>query len=244
MKPCVLITILDHGDTLSGVVQGLETYGVSCLIVDDGSNTATRETIQKLAQQHAWIRVERFAENRGRGAALRHGFRSARAQGFSHAFQIDADGQHDPAELGSLLAAAQAHPEALVLGAPVFDASAPGLRLFGRQFSRGLVWLETLSRAIEDPLCGYRGMPLDATVALLETHPMGDHMQFEVEVAVRLHWAGVRVVNVPVQVRYFSGGLSHFRPWLDTARIALTHMRLVAGMLARIPSLLRARARP
>lgn len=238
MKPCLLIPIYDHGDTIRGVVDSLAYLDLPCLIVDDGSAAPTRRVLEGLADEYEWVDLHRRAYNGGRGAALRTGYRLAFAQGFSHAVQLDADAQHDARDVPRLLEAAHKDPRALVLGRPVFDDSAPGLRLFGRKFSQGLVWLETLSFAIEDPLCGFRCFPLAATVRLLEHDGLGDRMDFDPEIAVRLYWEGVPIVSVPTRVRYHEESLSHFAPIYDSWLIAKAHARLVRGMLLRAPGLL------
>jgi hypothetical protein len=152
--------------------------------------------------------------------------------------QLDADGQHDPADVPLFLDAARARPEALVLGVPRFEGPMPLARRYGRLLSCFWVWVETLSLAIRDPLCGFRCLPLAPTVALLGRSPLGDRMDFDPELVVRLGWAGVPIVNVPVRVRYFSDGLSHFQPLRDNALISWAHTRLVFGMLWRLPGLL------
>jgi glycosyltransferase involved in cell wall biosynthesis len=238
LKPCLLIPIYDHGDTIGDVVRALEPHGLPLLIVDDGSGEPTRREIDVLVDRQDWVELCRRPHNGGRGAALRDGYRELWRRGYTHALQLDADGQHDPADVPRMLAAARDRPEALVLGLPIFDDSAPALRLHARKLSQGLVWLETLSFAIRDPLCGFRCFPLAATVDLLERWPLGDHMEFDPELAVRLVWAGVPVVNVPTRVVYREGGLSHYVLVDDTLRIAGAHVRLVAGMLMRSPWLL------
>src|SRR5205085_10444782 len=123
VNACLLIPIFDHGDTIGAVLDGLAPLGLPCLVINDGSGPATSETLARLAATRPWVHVEHLAVNRGRGAALRHGYRVASARGFSHAVQLDADGQHDPAEVVAVLRAAQRNPQALVLGDPRFDAS-------------------------------------------------------------------------------------------------------------------------
>ncbi len=245
MNPCVLIPIYNHKDTIIPVLRALADLSLPCLVVDDGSDEATGTTLRQARRRWPWVTVETLPENRGRGAALRHGYRAAQARGFSHVVQLDADGQHDPADVPVLLAAARRAPDALVLGAPVFDTSAPRSRLLGRQLSRLWVHIETMSLQISDPLCGFRCLPLAPTVKLLARHRLGDRMEFDPEIAVRLVWEGLAVVNVPTRVRYFTGGVSHFRLLRDNARISWAHTRLVFGMLVRLPRLLgRRRGRP
>ena len=232
-KPCLLIPIYDHGDTIRGVVESLAYLDLPCFIVDDGSASPTRTELDRLERDHDWVHVHHRPQNGGRGAALRTGYRLAWERGFSHAVQLDADDQHDPRDVPRLLEAAQKDPHALVLGRPLFDDSAPALRMFGRKFSQALVWLETLSFDIEDPLCGFRCFPLEETVRLLDRNALGDRMDFDPEIAVRLYWEGLPIVSVPTRVRYHEGGLSHFAPAYDSWLIAKAHGRLVAGMLPR-----------
>ena len=132
-----------------------------------------------------------------------------------------------------MLRAAERNPEALVLGDPRFDASAPRSRLYGRRLSQLIVWGFTGSFAVHDPLCGFRCFPLAPTLAVLERHRFGDRMDFDPEIVVRLAWAGVPIVNVPVRVRYFAGGRSHFRLVRDNVRITATYGRLLLARLGR-----------
>jgi GT2 family glycosyltransferase len=233
LRACVLIPIYEHGDTIGGVLEGLTPLGLPCVIVNDGSGASTTEALRRLAASHPWVHVEHLPINRGRGAALRHGYRAAYARGFSHAVQLDADGQHDPTDVGRLLAAAEQRPEALVLGDPRFDDTAPSMRLYGRRLSQLIVWAYTGSFAVHDPLCGFRCFPLAPTLAALERHRFGDRMEFDPEVVVRLVWAGLPVVNVPVRVRYFAEGRSHFRLVRDNALIASTYARLFVARVGR-----------
>jgi glycosyltransferase involved in cell wall biosynthesis len=235
MNPCLLIPIYDHKDKIREVLESLEPLRLPCLVINDGSGPATREVLDDVAKKFDWVDVQHHPVNRGKGVALRHGFRLAAARGFTHALTLDADGQHDAADARRFLAAAQCDPRALVLGAPIFDSSAPRARLYGRKLSVGLVWLATLSREVRDPLCGFRCVPLAPTLAVMERVAMGDRMDFEPELAVRLVWEGVPVVNVPTHVRYFVDGLSHFDVIWDDVRLASLYTRLTLRMLTRLP---------
>lgn len=233
MKLGVVIPCYEHGRSVARVVEGVAASGLPCLLVDDGSGPATREALEDLAKRHAFVELLRSPENRGKGAALKLGYRAAAERGWDGAIQLDADGQHDPADVPRFAEAMRAHPGALVLGVPVFDASAPLVRLLARQLSRGLVWAACRSRAVPDPLCGFRGMPLAATLGVLDRVETGDRMEFEPEIAVRLVWAGVPLVALPTRVVYPPGGLSHFRFSRDYPLLASTYARLLAGMLRR-----------
>ncbi|MCP5059180.1 MAG: glycosyltransferase family 2 protein [bacterium] len=237
MKPALLIPVHQHAEPLAAVLEGLAGLGMPCFVIDDGSDAANRERMDELARLYEFVELHHCAENLGKGVALRSGFRLAAHRGYSHVIHLDADGQHATAEVPRFLDAMAAHPGALVLGAPRFDASVPRARLASRQLSRGLVWLATLSFAIEDPLVGFRGVPLEPTLALLDQVRTGDHMEFEPEMAVRLVWAGVPVVNLPTPIVYPKGGHSNFDILWDDLRLAWLYIRLFFGMLVRSPRL-------
>ncbi len=237
LRPWILIPIFDHGDTITAIVDQID--GIApCLIVDDGSGAATRVVLEQLAESNAGVEVHRVDPNGGKGAALRCGFRLACEGGATHVIHLDADGQHELADLPRFIEAIRAEPEALILGKPIFDDSVDRARLYARQVSRAIVWLCTYSFAIDDPLCGYRAVPLASTLALLEKESLGDRMEFEPGLAVTLYWAGVPVRNLPTRVRYLPGGLSHFDGLRDTLRMARLYTRLLARSVPRMPGLL------
>ncbi len=242
MRLGVVIPCYDHGRTVAAVVEALAPSALPCLLVDDGSAAETRAVLDALAARHASVTLLRHATNRGKGASLKTGYRAAAAQGLEGVIQLDADGQHDPADVKRFVDAMQAHPGALVLGVPVFDASVPRARLYARQLSRGLVWLACLSRVVPDPLCGFRGIPLAPTLRVLAGVATGERMEFEPELAVRLVWEGVPVVALPTRVVYPPGGLSHFSLARDYPLLASLYVRLALGMLPRAAAL-RRRAR-
>jgi glycosyltransferase involved in cell wall biosynthesis len=238
MKPCLLIPIYDHGETIGAVVDSLEYLDLPCLIIDDGSGSDTRHELERIARHYEWVTVERREQNGGRGAALRCGYRLAAELGMTHAIQLDADAQHDARDVPRFLEAAHKNPEALILGEPIFDDSAPAIRVYGRRLSQWLVWLESFSFEIHDPLCGFRCFPLESTLRLIDENPLGDRMEFDPEIIVRMLWAGVPIWNVPTHVQYHAGGLSHFDMLRDNLRIARAHARLVGGGLLKAPQLL------
>jgi glycosyltransferase involved in cell wall biosynthesis len=244
VKPWLLLPCFDHGEALRAVLESLGRYGLPALVVDDGSGPATRAILAELAARHPWLEVHRHPENRGKGAATATGYRLLAARGATHALQLDADGQHDTRDIPRFLDAMAKHPDALVLGVPVFDASVPRSRLYGRQLSRGLVWLLTLSFAVRDPLCGFRGIPLAPTLRLLERVRFGERMDFDPELVVRLRWEGLEIESVPTRVRYPEGGLSHFDVVWDDLRLASLYLRLAVGTAWRAPRLLARRERP
>ncbi len=239
MRLGVLIPCYDHGSTVGAVVEALAPTGLPCLLVDDGSGSETRETLEALAKRLAFVEVLRLDQNRGKGGALKAGFRAAAARGWDGVIQLDADGQHDVTDVPRFARAMEANPGALVLGVPVFDASVPKARLYARQLSRGLVWAACASRVVPDPLCGFRGVPIAQVLEVIDRVPTGDRMEFEPEIAVRLVWAGVPIVPLPTRVVYPPGGLSHFSFSRDYPLLAALYLRLLRGMLPRAAGLRR-----
>jgi predicted LPLAT superfamily acyltransferase len=237
-RPCIVIPIYNHKATIGAVVARLAPYGLPLFIVDDGSDEATQAVLRDLAARQPLVRNFRLSENGGKGAAVMVGFREAHRAGFSHALQIDADGQHDIADVQRFLERSRARPEALIAGQPIYDASAPASRRYGRFATHVWVWIETLSLAIGDSMCGFRLYPLAPTIALIDRVAIPTRMDFDIEIIVRLYWLRVPVENIPTRVVYPEDGLSHFDLWRDNLRISWMHTRLFFGMLARLPLLL------
>lgn len=242
-KPCLLIPIYNHKDVIGATVERLLPYGLPIFIVDDGSDAATQQVLAALAAAQPLVRLDRLPQNGGKGAAVMRGMRLAHAGGFSHALQIDADGQHDTGDVARFLAEGAASPGSLICGQPTYDASVPKGRLYSRYLTHVWVWIETLSFAIADSMCGFRLYPLGATCALLDRVALPTRMDFDIEILVRLVWRGVDIRNVRTRVTYPEGGVSHFQLWRDNWRITKMHTRLFLGMLPRIPILLGRRLR-
>lgn len=221
------------------LVEGLRPSGLTCWLVDDGSGPACAAAIDRLvAAESGWLRVERLPQNRGKGVAVLAGFRAAQRAGFTHAVQIDADCQHDTSDIPRFVAAARAHPAAIINGVPQYDASVPKARFYGRYITNVLVWLYTLSLEIRDSMCGFRIYPLARAVALDDAAPVGRRMQFDTDIIVRLHWSGVPVVNLKTPVTYPIDGVSHFDLLRDNLRMVGLHLRLAASFVLRLPILL------
>jgi glycosyltransferase involved in cell wall biosynthesis len=232
-RPCVLIPAFDNALTLGKVVEGARAYLDHILVVDDGSGRETREQVAQL-EQAGLIRGRRRHLNGGKGAAVVDGLRFAQELGFTHALQVDADGQHELDDIPRFLCVSQAHPEALVLGKPLFDETAPPSRRIARNISKFWVNLETGGEIIGDPLCGFRVYPVDATLA---ARPRARRMGHDPEVAVKIYWQGAPVLNLETRVRYLSreeGGVSHYRLVRDNIEMSWTHTRLCNQMLPRL----------
>ncbi len=232
-RPCILIPTYDNPITIGQVVRGGAAHLADILVVDDGSADPARRRIQELSDDGLAM-VYRHHSNRGKGAAVLTGMAAARERGYTHAFQIDGDAQHDLDRIPAFLEAAKQQPTAMIVGYPVFDATAPGIRRSGRKVARFWVDLEAGAGMITDPMIGFRIYPL---ASALRCGVRGTGMEFDIEIAVRMAWAGVPIVNLPVAVRYLKpdeGGVSHFRMWRDNARISWLHTRLVTQRLWRL----------
>ena len=236
--PCVVIPCYNHGAMMAQVLARLAPFALPIIIVDDGSNDTTRRELRTLADNHASVTLIRQPHNAGKGAAVIRGLEEAARAGFSHAVQVDADGQHAIEDIPALLALSQQHPEALISGQPIYDDSIPRSRLYGRWITHVWVWIETLSLQLKDSMCGFRVYPITPTLELAQRVPLGQRMDFDTEVMVRLYWQGHRSYFLPTRVTYPQDGLSHFDALKDNVRISWMHTRLFFGMLPRIPSLL------
>lgn len=237
MNCCVVIPVYNHGGTLVGTIEKLSDLGLHIIVVDDGSDADTKSTIADLVSRYQLTLIT-LAENQGKGTALDAGFRSAWEAGFTHAVQVDADGQHDLNDMPIFLEQARAHPGALISGVAQFDESIPLSRYYGRYITRFWVSVETLSLRIQDAMCGFRVYPLKPCIDLLNDRQLGRRMQFDIEIAVRLYWRGVEFIPVPTRVIYPRSGVSHFHLWRDNWLITLMHTRLFFGMLVRLPILI------
>jgi predicted LPLAT superfamily acyltransferase len=239
LHAAIVIPIYNHKDEIGATLARLMPHALPIFVVDDGSDEATQAVLAALAER--WsprVTLLRLPVNGGKGAAVMAGLKAARAAGYTHALQIDADGQHDAADVPRFLDAARSAPAAVVLGRPVYDASVPKARLYGRYLTHVWVWIETLSFAIPDSMCGFRLYPLDAACSLIDAVALPTRMDFDIEILVRLAWRGMRFVTIPTRVTYAPGGLSHFDVVRDNVRISKSHTRLVAGMVVRLPVLL------
>jgi glycosyltransferase involved in cell wall biosynthesis len=236
MKACIVIPHYNHGGAIGQVLAALRPLGLPCRIVDDGSDAASMQALERaIGAERNWVTLQRLSKNQGKGAAVKAGCEAAYAEGFTHAVQIDADGQHRVDDVPRLLAIARQRPDALISGQAVYDRSVPRARLYGRYITHVWVWINTLSFEIKDSMCGLRVYPLAATCAVWRSQYVGRRMDFDTEIMVRLCWRGVPIVSVPTHVTYPADGVSHFRMLKDNVFISLMHARLLVGMLWRSP---------
>lgn len=237
----VLIPSYNPGPKVLATVCAALAQWSPVWVVVDGSNDGSTALLQKLATEETGLKVIVLPENRGKGSAVLEGISLAEQAGFTHALTMDSDGQH-PAELiPQFMAAAQARPECMVLGKPVFAADAPALRVNGRKVSNGWANLETLWMGIGDSLYGFRVYPIAPLKNIMQRNRFMRRFDFDPEAVVRLCWAGVRPINIDAPVRYFrpeEGGVSHFRYLRDNTLLTWMHTRLFIGFVLRLPVLI------
>lgn len=238
-----VIPVYNHEHAVPAVAANLRAHGLPVVLVDDGSSESCRLALEKLSKETGDPLV-RLPVNGGKGAAVIAGLRRALELGYTHALQVDADGQHDLRDVPKFLAAAHAEPEAVICGRPIFDASIPRVRFLSRYITHVLVWLQTLSlSAVRDSMCGFRLYPLRTVLEVVDRDGVGRRMDFDVELLVKLVWRGRTLRWIDTQVSYPTDGISHFRMLYDNVRLAGMHVRLVLGMLWRSPMLIWRRLR-
>ena len=237
----VLIPSYNPGAKVYETVRGALECWHPVWVVVDGSNDGTAEGLRKMAEGEPALRVIVLPRNGGKGAAVLHGVTLAAAEGFTHALTMDSDGQHPAPSIPEFMARSRAEPRAVVLGVPVFDASAPALRVNGRKVSNWWANVETVGMGIEDSLYGFRIYPIADLMAVMRRQPWMRRFDFDPEAAVRLVWRGLAPVNIRAPVRYLrpdEGGVSHFNYLRDNVLLSWMHLRLMAEFIVRLPWLL------
>ncbi|MGN5763582.1 glycosyltransferase family 2 protein [Acinetobacter calcoaceticus] len=233
----IVIPVYNHPHYLADLVQHLSQFQYPVILVNDGSDAACTAILHQLAQHNALVDLVEHSQNLGKGQAVITGLQHAAQRGMSHVLQIDADGQHCWDDVAKFIELSQQHPQAMVIGQPVFDASVPKKRLYGRYVTHFWVWLNSLSFEIKDSMCGFRIYPLAQTMPILNTARFQPRMGFDSEILVRLKWENIQFINVPTKVIYPEHGISHFNVWRDNLGLSKAHARLFAGMLIRLPKL-------
>ncbi len=236
----VLIPSYNPGATVYTTVAAARTQWNPVWVVVDGSTDGTAAGLQQMAAADPGLHLCLLPHNQGKGAAVLHGLQQAAAAGFTHVLTMDSDGQHPAALIPAFMQASLARPEAMVLGRPVFDASAPALRVRGRKVSNWWANLETLCAGIGDSLYGFRVYPIQALAAVMQHQRWMRRFDFDPEAVVRLAWRGVKPINLDAPVKYLSadeGGVSHFHYGRDNLLLSWMHTRLMIEFVLRLPQL-------
>src|SRR3569833_3032875 len=237
----VLIPCYNPGSKVFETVQGARAQWNPVWGVVDGSTDGTAEALQAMAKEDSGLRVFVRSQNGGKGTAGLEGTVAALREGYTHVLTMDSDGQHPPDRIPDFMATSMANRSSMVLGVPIFDASAPSVRVKGRRISNFWANVESGGAGIQDSLFGFRVYPAEPLVRIMRGHMWMRRFDFDVEIVVRLSWSGVEAINLPAKVRYFTsaeGGGSHFNYLRDNVLLTSMHARLFAGFLLRLPLLL------
>ncbi|MAT90035.1 MAG: glycosyltransferase [Flavobacteriaceae bacterium] len=224
LRCCVVIPTYNNERTLARVINGVLQYTTNVIVVNDGATDDTEAILSAIPQ----LTVVRYANNQGKGFALRQGFQQALEMGYDHAITIDSDGQHFPEDIPVFLQAlmeAKDDEELLLIGARnMKQEGVPGKSSFGNKFSNFWFWVETGIK-LQDTQSGYRLYPIRQ---LQKKRFYTKKFEFEIEVIVKAAWMGITVKNVPVRVLYDAKErVSHFRPFKDFTRISILNTWLV-----------------
>ncbi|NVK22246.1 MAG: glycosyltransferase family 2 protein [Kangiellaceae bacterium] len=238
-SPCIIIPNYNHAEFIEQVIGRLLPFQLPIIMVNDGSNQQTRSVLTEIEAKHPQVTLVHLEVNQGKGGAVMEGMRKATEMGFSHALQIDADGQHNLKDVPKFIELSKKNPLSVICGIPIYDHSVPLGRLIPRYITHFWVWVETLSFTIKDSMCGYRLYPLETTTQLINSSTIGRRMDFDTEILVRLYWQQVNIISLPTKVTYPEEGSSHFNLLKDNWLITKMHTRLFFGMLRRFPSLIK-----
>ncbi|HEV8512351.1 MAG TPA: DUF2062 domain-containing protein [Cyclobacteriaceae bacterium] len=228
-RTCVIVPTYNNGQTLGNLLNDLTFYTDQILVVNDGSTDSTSKILEGFPELH---KVS-YEKNKGKGWALRCGFKKANELGFQHAITIDSDGQHFAEDLPKFLDELEKNPGCLIIGKRNMDqAGIPGKSSFGNKFSNFWYWFET-GYKMDDTQCGFRLYPIER---LSQTKFFTRKFEFEIEVIVRAAWRGIPITSVPVKIHYEEKGkrVSHFRPFQDFTRISILNTVLVTIALVYI----------
>lgn len=233
---CAVIPVYNHHKKIAQVVEKIRQEGLFVILIDDGSERFCADVLNTIAETSG-VTLVRLEKNSGKGVAVCRGLYEAHKLGFTHALQVDADGQHDLNDIPHFVALSELNPKAVISGARAYSAMPKG-RSRGRRLTDFWVAVNSLSLQLKDSMCGYRMYPLAQTLQLLDRRNVGARMDFDTDMLVRLYWQGCDVINLATNIRYANEIPSHFNLVKDNVRIVWMHIKLFGGMLVRSPRLL------
>lgn len=235
---CVIIPCYRHAGKLESVLARIAPFSLGVIVVDDGNDPQSQEIIQKACSAYKATLLKNKT-NQGKGASVIKALRRAAAYGYTHALQLDSDGQHCIEDIPKFLKLSEQYPEALISGMPEYDASVPKARKYGRRITNFWVSIETLSRDLKESMCGFRVYPIGLTLDLIKKHRICPRMDFDIDILVRLYWAGIEIKYLKTSVTYPQDGYSNFNALTDNLRISLMHTKLCCQMPVHLGALLR-----
>jgi glycosyltransferase involved in cell wall biosynthesis len=235
---CIVIPVYNHEHGLSIILPKIQQQGWPIILVNDGSNNHCKQALDNMVATHASVQLVNLPYNQGKGAALKAGMKAAAQQSFTHAVQIDADGQHNIEDIEAFITLGKKYPNAIICGHPIYDGSVPKHRFYARYLTHIWIWINCLSFNVKDSMCGFRCYPVIPFMSIVDTEYTGNRMDFDSEIMVRWVWRNHQVINHATHVSYPLDGLSHFLLWKDNYLITKMHTRLFFGMLRRLPKLI------
>ncbi len=223
LKCCVIIPTYNNHKTLRQVIEGVLVYTKNVIVVNDGSSDSTSEILLQFPQ----IQQIHISKNKGKGNALRQGFKHAESLGYDYAITIDSDGQHFPEDIPAFIEALEtdANKNILLIGARnMGQEGVPKKSSFGNKFSNFWFWVETGTR-LQDTQSGFRLYPI---AAMKNLRFYTNKFEFEIEAIVKAAWSEIEVKNIPIKIHYeLENRVSHFRPFKDFTRISILNTWLV-----------------
>ena len=237
-SPALLVPHFNHMPLFTSFLPELVETGLPVIVVDDGSDAHEQDQLKALCEKHASVTLLHHKNNRGKGAAFCTGLYHAAQQKITHVVQVDADAQHELADLPKLLRVSKGYPQAIISGRPCFGDDAPKARVYGRKVTDFWVALETLSLKLKDSLCGYRVYPLQQTFEIYDQYYVSPRMSFDTEILVKACWSNIDVHYIDTQVKYHEQSISHFHYLNDNLALIGLHTRLMIGMVLNAPRML------
>lgn len=228
VNACVIIPTYNNEKTLRRVVLNTLEFTSDIIAVNDGSTDSTFQILNEFPHVHQI----HLSKNKGKGFALRKGFKEALQRNFDYAITIDSDGQHFPEDMISFVNEIEKNGEALLIGDRNMEQEGiPKKSSFGNRFSNFWFWFET-GIQLNDTQSGFRLYPVKR---MEKMKFFTRKFEFEIEVIVKSAWKGIPVKNIPIQVLYDeSERVSHFRPFKDFTRISMLNTWLVIIALVYI----------
>ena len=234
IRTVAIIPCYRHDNTLFNVIKEVQKNISDVIVVDDGNEKSVADNINAIAKQFANVIVLTNEINIGKGGSLAKAIHFAKEKGYSHAIQIDADGQHNADDIIKLLKLCKENPDCVISGAPIYDDDAPRSRVIGRKITNFFVHIETLSFMIKDAMIGFRAYPVNITDKIITEHNLKSRMTFDIEILVRLAWSGIKVLFFDTKVEYPKNGISNFKA-IDQLRISWMHTKLCAYSFLTLP---------
>lgn len=234
INACVIIPCYKHASTLESVILRIKPFNIPIIVVDDGNKTADAIKIKEVSDKYSFVTLLNHEINKGKGYAFATGLKHALEKEYETAIQIDADGQHCIEDLDKVLLLIKKHPHCVISGSPIYDESAPRSRVIGRKITNFFVHIETLSKSIKDAMIGFRAYPVKETFSIIQKYNLFTGMTFDIEILVRLYWAGIKTVFFDTNIDYPNNGISNFKA-RDQIKISLMHTKLCCIMLLTLP---------